>query len=598
MQVPGFRSALALLVALAAAPSTAQAAITPKRTDAEALELAQAIAREPSVVTSSTFSTIAPPGIDQDPAALSDVPLATFPRNGSTYAILSTGDAKLADHPNDAADSGVNLGEPPGPTRGPSAYDPLTWNIGLDVPAGRNCLIVRFRLLSEEFPEYLNMGFRDGFLAELDHSTWTTSADSAAPPSAPDNFAFDQQHDPITIKTAGLTAATADNAAGTTYDGATRRLAAATPVTPGPHTLFLSVFDEGDGVYDSAVLVDDLQLRAADPGRCATGSFADDAAPALANGSPAGSPEPLVADGQITNDETPAFGGTAGTSLNDDGQVTGTIYAAASLRAAALSGEAVQTKKVAVSGDGSWTYIADALPEGSYAFQATQASGNGLSAAADPVRFTIDRTPPAPAVAVVGHADKTRDTTPAISGAVGTASGDAPAITVRVYAGRAATGNPLQTFTGSASGGQWSVTVPAALRDGTYTAVVEQADVAGNTGTASRTFAVTTGNPIRKVALPARLTRGRAANGLKGGLRFDFPGRVVFTLSARVRSTTLRIGTSIVALAEPGLARFAIRPTRTTAALLRRSRGYLALKIRFTDEFGRRYSRTQVARFR
>ena len=52
----------------------------------------------------------------------------------------------------------------------------------------------------------------------------------------------------------------AEFAAGTTYDGATPALTAATPLTPGMHSLYLSIFDQGDHVYDSAVFVDNLRV--------------------------------------------------------------------------------------------------------------------------------------------------------------------------------------------------------------------------------------------------------------------------------------------------------------------------------------------------
>jgi hypothetical protein len=53
----------------------------------------------------------------------------------------------------------------------------------------------------------------------------------------------------------------AANAAGTTYDGATPLLSASTQVSPGPHSLFLSIFDQGDDIYDSATLIDRLHAR-------------------------------------------------------------------------------------------------------------------------------------------------------------------------------------------------------------------------------------------------------------------------------------------------------------------------------------------------
>ncbi|NMM31812.1 MAG: SGNH/GDSL hydrolase family protein [Cellulomonas sp.] len=53
---------------------------------------------------------------------------------------------------------------------------------------------------------------------------------------------------------------TAAEAAGITFDGATPMLTAATPVSPGAHSLYLSIFDQGDHVLDSAVIIDILRL--------------------------------------------------------------------------------------------------------------------------------------------------------------------------------------------------------------------------------------------------------------------------------------------------------------------------------------------------
>lgn len=54
---------------------------------------------------------------------------------------------------------------------------------------------------------------------------------------------------------------TAANARGTTYGGATRILRASPPITPGVHSLFLSIFDQGDRGYDSAAFIDNLTIN-------------------------------------------------------------------------------------------------------------------------------------------------------------------------------------------------------------------------------------------------------------------------------------------------------------------------------------------------
>jgi uncharacterized repeat protein (TIGR01451 family) len=139
----------------------------------------------------------------------------------------------------------------------------------LDVPGDANCLSIGFRFLSEEYPEFVGTPFNDAFIAELDTSTWTTSGTVI---SAPDNFAFDPAHNVISVNAVGPTNMTQANAAGTTYDGATPLLTASTPVTPGPHSLFLSIFDQGDDIFDSAVFLDNLVIARIPPEGCVRGA--------------------------------------------------------------------------------------------------------------------------------------------------------------------------------------------------------------------------------------------------------------------------------------------------------------------------------------
>jgi parallel beta-helix repeat protein len=71
-------------------------------------------------------------------------------------------------------------------------------------------------------------------------------------------------------------------------------------------------------------------------------------------------------------------------------------------------------------------------------------------------------------------------------GVAGTASGDSTGVTIKVYAGGAATGSPVQTLNGSANASTGAFTVNSTgLPQGKYTAVVSQSDSAGNTGSST-----------------------------------------------------------------------------------------------------------------
>ena len=146
----------------------------------------------------AVFSALPP---SSRPAAVSSTRLAGFPTNGSTFGILSTGNARLADDPNDSPSSGSE-------SRGPSirgARDVVIMRVDLRVPSGANCLSFDFRFLSEEYPEFVGDLFNDAFIAELGRSTWTAGTKDSPEITAPSNFARDVQGNPIRVNRVGDT---------------------------------------------------------------------------------------------------------------------------------------------------------------------------------------------------------------------------------------------------------------------------------------------------------------------------------------------------------------------------------------------------------
>ena len=181
---------------------------------------------------------------------------------------MTSGNATLAAEPagnatGGAGDGGANF-------QGNSDYDATVLRIGLDVPSGRNCLEVEYRFLSEEYPDYVGTEFNDAFIAQLDADEWSVSGSSL---TAPADFALDGESEPVAINSVGTTEMSAAEATGTIYGGATKRLEALTPVTAGHHSLYFSIFDQGDDILDSAVMLDDLRMFA-------TGETCGDAASA------------------------------------------------------------------------------------------------------------------------------------------------------------------------------------------------------------------------------------------------------------------------------------------------------------------------------
>lgn len=254
--------AVACAAALMFGATPSLAATTPTR-DADVVAGTFIQAMPQGSVTNSAFVEIPPSG---NPAAISDSKLAGFPMNGPTFAILSTGDAAAAEEPDSTgARSSTNGGG--GGSHGGSVNDLVTLRVDLSVPEGRNCLTFDFRFLSEEFPEYLGSDFNDGFVAELDGSDFQVA--STGDVDAPRNIAQDENGKVVTVNTTGTSA---DNALGTTYDGATPILSGTTPITPGAHQLYLSIYDVNDAVYDSSVFVDNLRLLNAKPEKCQKGA--------------------------------------------------------------------------------------------------------------------------------------------------------------------------------------------------------------------------------------------------------------------------------------------------------------------------------------
>ncbi len=301
-----------------------------------------------------------PPVASPTPVAVVSSPLAGFPTSGSSFGILSSGDALLADDANDTSGSGAD-NEGGGGGHGTSFYDLVTLKLDISVPLAANCLALDFRFLSEEFPEYVGSSVNDGFVAELDTSDFTAVEANNNEVVAPRNFAFDESGKAISINTAGFAEGAA---AGTTYDGATPLLRALTPVTPGAHSVFLSVFDQGDSILDSAVFIDNVRVFTVPAASCQSGAT-DDLTP----------PDTTITAGPsgTTADSTPTFSFTAT--------------------------EAGSTFQCRVDG-GAWSsctspHTTASLTNGAHTFEVRAIDGAGNVDASPASRaFTVETTPP------------------------------------------------------------------------------------------------------------------------------------------------------------------------------------------------------------
>jgi hypothetical protein len=289
---------LGALLALAVAgftAATAGAAITPvTNDDPGATTLAQSMLANPTDLTGgATWVAVSNaqqsdvPGHDMDdpngPAATDDSSLDGFPTTGSTFGILTTGDPLLADQPNAGEGDGrANNGSGdavPGTsddTRGDTDRDTSILQLNVTVPSGANCVSMDYRFLSEEFPEYVGSEFNDAFIAEIDSSTWT---DSGSTISAPGDFATKTGNSGVSINGVGPVAVAPSESEGTTYDAATGLVTTKTPITPGAHKIFLSIFDQQDHIYDSAVFVDNIRFLTESASTCKPPEVAQTAPP-------------------------------------------------------------------------------------------------------------------------------------------------------------------------------------------------------------------------------------------------------------------------------------------------------------------------------
>jgi hypothetical protein len=200
-----------------------------------------------------------------------------------------------------------------------------------------------------------------------------------------------------------------------------------------------------------------------------------------------------------SKDAEPTLAGTAGVALGDESAITVNIYVGT-----AVGGSPVQSGNTQAS-NGTWSYVAPRLADGTYTAQATQSDEAGNVGTSAAVTFTIDTT--APAVTMNPVASPTKDAKPTLNGSGGVAPGDHPSVTVTIYEGNSASGSVVAPgINVPVKNGTWSYEAPH-LNDGTYTAVAVQTDEVGNIGTSAPvTFRVDTTAPVVTINAPASPT--------------------------------------------------------------------------------------------
>jgi Bacterial Ig-like domain len=209
----------------------------------------------------------------------------------------------------------------------------------------------------------------------------------------------------------------------------------------------------------------------------------------------------LSAPASLMNIATPSFSGSAGVAVGDLGLVKLKIYAGS-----LPVGAPVQTLEVTPPG-AAWQASSPALPDGTYTAQAEQSDAALNTSASAAWTFTIDTTPPDITLTSPSENGWSDSHSPPVEGAAGTAEGDLPTITIKLFAGASIGAHaPLETLQVQASGGSWSATF-GGLADGVYTVRAEQSDEAGNTAISeSASFTVDTVAPAVSLSSVASLT--------------------------------------------------------------------------------------------
>jgi hypothetical protein len=227
------------------------------------------------------------------------------PHGGYAMGIISSGRAvdssdPLWENPSPGASlDGLRVTHPdphPGDPSGSCSFDDpanvddyVQLTLTIQVPTNAQAMMFDFAFMSAEFPIYVCSSYDDTFLAMLDSETFHG------------NVSFDDVGRPVTINSGffdvcsvgqGPDCAGNTELAGTGFEsyGGTGWLHTIAPVTPGEIiTLTFHLFDEGDDIWDSLVLLDNFQWLGVPVDGPITVPFqhADDARRALERGATA-----------------------------------------------------------------------------------------------------------------------------------------------------------------------------------------------------------------------------------------------------------------------------------------------------------------------
>jgi hypothetical protein len=200
------------------------------------------------------------------------------PPDGMAMLALSTGDANNNKTNAADVDKGYTSGAPAGYPKSSAScsvksgapHDGIGLQVTIRVPTNAKSFSYQENFFTKEFPEFICTEFNDFYV------TMMTPQVMGLPDG---NIAFDQNNNPISVNNSLLQVCSPQNAggknftcplgasslSGTVFQGhaATGWLQTQAPVKPGDTiTLLFTIWDSGDGVWDSTVLIDKFQWSA------------------------------------------------------------------------------------------------------------------------------------------------------------------------------------------------------------------------------------------------------------------------------------------------------------------------------------------------
>jgi len=280
---------------------------------ASASSLLQAMDADSSVVTSSNITG------DPKQVAVFNSLGSLAPTKGTSFAFLSNGVAgattgQSQDPTAFTTQPGTDFGHAGCFNGDGSTHDCVALSVTFTVPAGMHSIKFDFNFMSTEYPEFVNQGYNDMFTVK-----------ETSPSHNYDNISFDPNHNPIDIDSVFFQEP-CQNLTGTGFDlganigfcdaGGTGLLTTEAPVEPGETvTLVFEIHDFGDGIYDSAVMLDNLQISPDPVTNPNTGGSVSVDCISPANGPALGGTEVRIHGSGFVNVQAVTFGSQAAQSF-------------------------------------------------------------------------------------------------------------------------------------------------------------------------------------------------------------------------------------------------------------------------------------------